>query len=486
MTAYVHIGTVKTGTTSIQQFLHNNNELLLKQNMLYVKSFRKYVIQHWKIADFISFCVENNYSNIQDIQDEYWKNEIHCMQEELVRYKNTNFLFSSEGITRTFFTTNYIKCFKNILSDLGFKKIYIIVYFRDLIDFIPSFCSQTIKAGILHEIDTIDVDKYLLKFVFDYKWICYEYSKIFGKENLIVRLFDQNEFYCKNLYKDFIYSIGLKWDNKFKIPSNQNKSLDLLGIELQRRFNRIFSNTYFNYYIRREKTINLNRLFLLNLVEKYFSNSQDKNLKFCFPEEKFQYYIDYFEESNEWVRKEFFPHKERLFPKKDLSGYKENYELKEMKPEYWDKIADFIAEIIKVKNDVIIEQMAQVKILSDKLDFIKSKDIFNFKYGSARVRIQNQLTYKLGQAIVINSKSLLGYIRMPFVLSYIKEKHKQEQKKYKEKIKKDPSLVLPSLDQYPDYQEAIDIKKTFSYKLGQAFIRANSKRCWGGVYQIAI
>ncbi len=42
--------------------------------------------------------------------------------------------------------------------------------------------------------------------------------------------------------------------------------------------------------------------------------------------------------------------------------------------------------------------------------------------------------------MIANSKSLLGYIRMPFVLSYIKDKHKHEQKIYQEKIKKDPSL----------------------------------------------
>ncbi|EAJ2693240.1 hypothetical protein DA713_09005, partial [Campylobacter coli] len=52
---------------------------------------------------------------------------------------------------------------------------------------------------------------------------------------------------------------------------------------------------------------------------------------------------------------------------------------------------------------------------------------------SAKTRIQNQLSYKLGQAMITNSKSLLGYIRMPFVLSYIKDKHKQEQKNYQEK-----------------------------------------------------
>ncbi|ECZ1564946.1 hypothetical protein F7V13_05240 [Campylobacter coli] len=106
---------------------------------------------------------------------------------------------------------------------------------------------------------------------------------------------------------------------------------------------------------------------------------------------------------------------------------------------------------------------------------------FQSKYGTAKSCIQNQLSYKLGQAMITNSKSLLGYIRMPFVLSYIKDKHKQEQKNYQEKIKKDPSLKLPPLENYPDYKEALKEKECLTYKLGEALIKAN-KTWYGGGY----
>ncbi|MGI7088190.1 capsular polysaccharide synthesis protein [Campylobacter coli] len=109
---------------------------------------------------------------------------------------------------------------------------------------------------------------------------------------------------------------------------------------------------------------------------------------------------------------------------------------------------------------------------------------FQTKYGTAKQRIQNQLSYKLGQAMIINSKSILGYIRMPFVLSYTKDKHKQEQKIYQEKIKKDPSLKLPPLENYPDYKEALKEKECLTYKLGEALIKASNNWYGGGVYQI--
>lgn len=113
--------------------------------------------------------------------------------------------------------------------------------------------------------------------------------------------------------------------------------------------------------------------------------------------------------------------------------------------------------------------------------FVKNININYINKNSAKSRIQNHLSYKLGQALITNSKSILGYIRMPFVLSYIKDKHKFEQKAYEEKIKENPNLALPPLEAYPDYKEALKEKECFTYKLGEAFIKA-SKNWYGGGY----
>ncbi|MBZ7950282.1 alpha-2,3-sialyltransferase, partial [Campylobacter sp. RM10534] len=94
----------------------------------------------------------------------------------------------------------------------------------------------------------------------------------------------------------------------------------------------------------------------------------------------------------------------------------------------------------------------------------------------ALLRIQNQLSYKLGQALIINSKNILGCISLPFIILSIIISHKQEQKAYKLKIKKNPNLVLPPLSLYDDYGEALKIKNHFSYQLGQEFL--NSFKNW--------
>ncbi|WP_194963447.1 hypothetical protein [Campylobacter coli] len=114
----------------------------------------------------------------------------------------------------------------------------------------------------------------------------------------------------------------------------------------------------------------------------------------------------------------------------------------------------------------------------------QSKLSFQAHHGTAKSRIQNQLSYKLGQAMIANSKSLLGYIRMPFVLSYIKDKHKQEQKNYQDKIKKDPSLKLLPLEFYPDYKKALKEKECLTHKLGEALIKANNNWYKGGYIKL--
>ncbi|EGO3166724.1 sulfotransferase family 2 domain-containing protein [Campylobacter coli] len=140
--------------------------------------------------------------------------------------------------------------------------------------------------------------------------------------------------------------------------------------------------------------------------------------------------------------------------------------------------------IINSNTDQINQLQNIIQENSTQINQLQSKLSLQTKYGTAKTRIQNQLSYKLGQAMIVNSKSFLGYIRMPFALSYIKDKHKQEQKNYQEKIKKDPSLKLPPLESYPDYKEALKEKECFTYKLGEALIRANNNWYGGGYIKL--
>ncbi|HHO2128673.1 TPA: hypothetical protein ACRULK_001823, partial [Campylobacter coli] len=368
MTAYVHIGTEKTGTTSIQEFLYINKSIIQKQNYFFAQSIG--IKNHWDLA-FLgyslnkkdSYILNNSLWNFQAIK-QHKKNIFSKIKDE-VKF-NHKIIFSSELLQSRLTRKREIVKLYTFFKKIGFTNIKVICYIRDANEMLRSLLSEAIKW---EEIDSFELkeekEEYKLgykKNLFHFHHICNHkqtlqwWGEVFGKENLIARLFDKNEFYQGDLLKDFIHSIGLEWDDEFIIPPKQNESLDLLGIDLLRRINKflpLFCNNARNIF----------RGDLHHFAVKHFT-SKDSHLKFQPPKEVVQSYIDYFEELNEWVRKEFFPHKERLFSKKDLTDYKENYELKEMKPEYWDKIAEFIADIVSTKNQNI----------ADKTIIIQNKD----------------------------------------------------------------------------------------------------------------
>ena len=138
---------------------------------------------------------------------------------------------------------------------------------------------------------------------------------------------------------------------------------------------------------------------------------------------------------------------------------------------------------LESKNKILISNPNPSHLIQNTSQF-KGKLAYLNTLTTAKDRIHNHLSYKLGQAMIENSKSLLGYIRMPYVLSYIKDKHKQEQQQYQEAIKKNPNLKLPNLESYPDYKESLKEKECLTYKLGEAFIKADKTWYKGGYVKL--
>ncbi|MDY3114139.1 MAG: hypothetical protein SOW25_07440 [Helicobacter sp.] len=104
------------------------------------------------------------------------------------------------------------------------------------------------------------------------------------------------------------------------------------------------------------------------------------------------------------------------------------------------------------------------------LDIIKQNQKEASSDYDAKRRVKNHLAYKLGVAIIDNSKSLFGFVRLPFVLSYIAEKHKAESQIYKDKIATNPTLKLPMLESLKNYKEGLKVKEHLSYKIGELFL----------------
>ncbi|EAK5847441.1 hypothetical protein BAY65_04190, partial [Campylobacter lari] len=349
MTCYLHIGTEKTGTTSIQDFLLQNHNLLLNYGKYYSKKLLKHNVHLWIIELVFDFYTRNIIDeraiNLEILNNKKYE----ILLNEIFLYKNKDFIFSCEIICRDFFHEKHIIILKNIFKILGFTKIFVILYIREISSFIESYASQNIKGGAYFNSDEIMAYNHPSIYSFNVAEIIKIYLKYFKKEDLIIRLFSKNEFHQGCLLRDFLYVLNLKSNDDFIIPKKRNESLNLIGMEILKRINSFHSHSFNIKLPHNVIKSNILRNDCSYFISKHFCTIQS-GLKFQPKKEIIQSYIDFFEESSEWIRKEFFPHKERLFPKKDLSNYKENYELKEMKPEYWDKIAKFIADIVKTKN----------------------------------------------------------------------------------------------------------------------------------------
>ncbi|HEF3642155.1 TPA: hypothetical protein R8I36_000607 [Campylobacter jejuni] len=403
------------------------------------------------------------------------------LKKEIFSAKLKNVILSSECFQEFSFGMQDIEKLKKVLLEIGFKQINIIVYLRDPIDLVISFYNTELLLNRKVRYNLFQEENNCLSYglhIANHKKTLQDWGNVFGKENLIVRLFNENDFYQGDLLKDFVYSIGLKWDDDFVVPEKRNETINLLGIELTK---------YLNLYLDGN---------LIYEIQKYFT-FKEFDLIFRPKKKIVQIYSEYFEDLNEWVRKEFFPNKQNLFSKKDLTNYKENYELKEIKKEYWDKIAEFIANIIKNKNQIIIDkinniknkdsiitnQSKQTQIHLSKISRIELELSFQSKYGTAQQRIQNRLCYKLGQTMIINSKNIVDILFMPIYLLSTFLNYKQDQKIYHQKIKKDPTLKLPPLENYPDYQEALKMKNYFSYRLGEALMKASKTWYKGSLFK---
>ncbi len=277
---------------------------------------------------------------------------------------------------------------------------------------------------------------------------------IFGYENIFltgVDFYDKSKnYYAFNSKKNNLIKLNPSFSLNHNRGDFHSKDVDLKALDfLMKNYSiNIYSvspNSILSRYIKLPDCVNKNRF---KIIKKH-----DYINDICIPADSAVY--DYYK---------------KVFSKSDKILYDTNN----------NKLHN-----IEQKINIQIQNLNQA--IKNKDELIQNTNnllSFQTKYGTAKTRIQNQLSYKLGQAMILNSKSILGYLIMPMALLSIIISHKQEQKIYQEKIKKDPSLKLPPLESYPDYKEALKLKNHLSYKLGEALIQANKTWYKGGYVKI--
>ena len=148
----LHIGSQKTGTTSIQQFLAKNREYLSTQD-IYIPDYlggnnHRYAVflaeNTGKRED--AFTISSGLQNNDDAKKQFRKKLLEKIEYECERENNKIWIISSEFFQSRLNTNEEVSRLKSILSDL-FDEIKIICYLRDPLSTAISTWSTYVMSG---------------------------------------------------------------------------------------------------------------------------------------------------------------------------------------------------------------------------------------------------------------------------------------------------------------------------------------------------
>jgi len=218
----LHIGTGKTGTTSIQDSLGRAREALLDHKIYYptiqpfnhiftfppifledptkIDWFRQKLLKH-----------EDKDDKIQGFITQWRKEFAACGNDK-------DFIISAEDLTLPFFDREAVIQLKKFVEPY-FDEVAVIVYVRHYNSWIPSQAQQSIKNGFLAKatIENIVMNLQNCPPFLSYRENLQKWVDVFGREKIVVRPYDPLKFYNQSLLADFFHACNLPAD-QISIP----------------------------------------------------------------------------------------------------------------------------------------------------------------------------------------------------------------------------------------------------------------------------
>ncbi|WP_432472026.1 hypothetical protein [Amphritea sp. HPY] len=367
---YLHIGTEKTGTTSIQEFLYSNKKALSKSGYHVLQCAGKK--NHRAIP---SYCMsENSYD------DFYFDRQIDNLEKKRIFKKKLynsfvkeinslsdnihSVIITSEHFHSRLKTLEEVAAVKDLVSPF-FTDIEIICYLREQSDLASSLYSTGIKSG-----SNIDFSSFLERCSPDNTYYNYysflnRWSNVFPSESLSVRVFSKGSFYNNDLIDDFCFGINedllSKVDRKVNI---ENESLSNFGKVIGRAVNSV-SPKY-----NGDGSVNKSRANALRRVASSFGG-HESNLSI----EQYNTIYKSFLASNVKVANEYLKSSDPLFPSNPPAA--SNKPLNEI------QVADLAKIILDVKGIAQVSDQDAV-LFRDAAILLENIDI-NIAYRLMRL-----------------------------------------------------------------------------------------------------
>lgn len=208
---FIHIGTHKTGTSAIQDFLRLNRKPLSRHGVLYPQKSRR---DYYASKDGEVFVPPEKFKNYRRLI-------------RLARRRDRHIIVSSE-------TFSLIRDVRPIRQALGDIRPTIICYLRRQDNFIQSFYNQAVK----NEAEYRSIAAYEPPTTLDYDALLDRWAVVFGRENVKVRPYEKDAFKNGDLVTDFLSLVGLDLTPDLKVlAKDTNPRLPGEALEYMRLLN---------------------------------------------------------------------------------------------------------------------------------------------------------------------------------------------------------------------------------------------------------
>ena len=314
----IHIGTEKTGTSTIQEFLNINREKLAKHGIGYLKS--PGLTNNRKI---VTFCMAPGKTDdhIQELgietyeRREFWKRDF---KEEFQNEMNTldpkihSVIISSEHFHSRLTTEDEVRALFDLLHPF-FLEIKILVYLRRQDTLAASLYSTACRVGVfMKSVIPKIVDKN--NTYYNYFQLLERWAGVFGVKNIVPRIYETGKLLKNDVLSDFIDASGMiENDWELFTPTNQNQSLSAEVQNILMGFNKHFPVNAIN---ENEKPLKKLRQNLVNKLEVSFSGESRTACR----ADAINFYNAYKASNRELARKWF---DSNVLFSEDFSGYPE-------------------------------------------------------------------------------------------------------------------------------------------------------------------
>ena len=211
-TLYLHIGTHKTGTTSIQMALHTHSEELFSRGIYYppLNNF----FNHHDLPVYLQSAdgeqkIKNWFDGIVSTVNTQPVNSVIVSSEAFYVYRliqliSNNAFYPYVVITKESYKEKLIKL-RSLIPELFDVKV--VIYLRRQDHFLESAYYQMVKGHGAYSGSTDDALEGLSVYL-DYNFLLGLWSEVFGRDNIIVRVYEKQQIPDGSV-KDFLQLINL-------------------------------------------------------------------------------------------------------------------------------------------------------------------------------------------------------------------------------------------------------------------------------------